>query len=325
MKKYALLILAFLLVLALSACSLNFLNKTVNPPPEIPDQPEDIQPQEPEISSNEPEQPDTQEPDAPLPDPDKDDGGAPVEDVGEPDGEEEEKKEISISHTDVTLKAKDDTFTLSAKNLPDVYACTFTSEDPAIAAVDEKGIVTAVAPGTTKVNVHIECEEGQFDFSCIVRCSWKAEGGGESGQPGSGGGDALPTLSGFFATLQGSYEGLDAMMVIDGELLDTYYPGLSGMDVVEEVLIQETMMSMSNVAVGLVKLKADATLQDVIAVQDILQSRITTQAEGGAWYPVSCETWKNGVITSVSKCVGMFVSPEDAQSMADDFTAAFSN
>lgn len=322
MKKYGMVVLAFLLVLALSACSLNFLNNTVNPPPEAPDQPEDVQSREPEAPGGATDQPDAQEPDAPLPDPDKDDGGGPVEDAGEPEDVEEE---ISISHTDVTLRAKDEAFTLSAKNVPGVYACTFTSEDPATAAVDETGIVTAVSPGTTKINVHIEYEEGQLDFSCVVRCNWKAEDGAESGQPDSGAGDALPTLSSFFSTLQGSYEGLDAMMVIDGELLDTYYPGLSGMNAVEEVLIQETMMSMSNVAVGLVKLKADATLQDVIAVQDILQNRITTQAEGGAWYPMSCETWENGVITSVTKCVGMFVAPEGAQSMADDFVAAFSN
>ncbi len=337
MKKYIVMILAALLALALAACSLNFLNKTVNPPPEPPDQPEDVRPQEPEVPGSGPEQPDAQEPDAPLPDPDKEDGGAPVEDLGEPDGEAE-KKEIAVSHTDVTLRSEGETFTLSAKNVPGVYTCTFTSADPAVAAVDEStGVVTAVANGSTTVSLHVECEEGQFDFQCIVRCDWAAEDGAEGeepdqpvqpeepDQPVSGTVDNRPSLSDCFATLQGSYEGLGAMMVMDGELLDTYYPGLSGIDAVEEVLIQETMMSMSNVAVGLVKLKADATLEDVLAVTDVLQSRMTTQAEGGAWYPESCETWKKGVTTSVSNCVGMFVAPTDAQSMADLFTSTFSN
>ena len=111
----------------------------------------------------------------------------------------------------------------------------------------------------------------------------------------------------------------------EGELLENYYPGLSGIAAVEEILVQETMMSTANVAVGLVKLSDDATLEDVLAVQNIFQSRITTQAEGGAWYPASCETWENGVITSVSNCVGMFVYPESAQELADQFTETFSN
>ena len=84
-------------------------------------------------------------------------------------------------------------------------------------------------------------------------------------------------------------------------------------------------MTMANVAVGLVKLSGEATLDDVTAVTDVLNARITAQAEGGAWYPASCETWGQGVITSVSNYVGMFVYPEDAQDMADLFTDTFSN
>ena len=143
-------------------------------------------------------------------------------------------------------------------------------------------------------------------------------------QPGSDGEEASP-LKDFYATLQAKYEGLDAMMVIEGELLETYYPGLSEIAAVEEIYLQETMITTANVAVGMVKLSEDATLEDITAVQEILQARITTQAEGGAWYPESCETWKNGIITSVSNTVGMFVYPEQAQELADAFTEAFSN
>lgn len=146
----------------------------------------------------------------------------------------------------------------------------------------------------------------------------------KDGQPGADGAEASP-LKDFYATLQAKYEGLDAMMVIEGELLETYYPGLSEIAAVEEIYLQETMITTANVAVGMVKLSEDATLEDITAVQEILQARITTQAEGGAWYPESCETWKNGIITSVSNTVGMFVYPEQAQELADAFTEAFSN
>lgn len=319
MKK---IIVLLVMLLTLSGCSLTFLNKTDNTI-------SDSKPDQPPVQSQEPEAPDSavtpdapdQKPDTLLPDPDKDDAAG---EPNEPEQPKEADEEISISHTDVTLRAKGETFTLSEKNVPGVYACTFASEDPETASVDEmSGLVTAQAPGRTKITAHIECEKGQYDFQCIVRCAWKEED--DPSVPASGTADTRPALSDFFTTLQGNYEGLDAMMVIDGELMDTYYPGLKDIAAVEEVLLQETMLTMSNVAVGLVKLKADATLEDVIAVQNVLQDRITAQAEGGAWYPMSCETWKEGIITSVSNCVGMFVYPEDAQGMADQFTTAFSS
>lgn len=206
------------------------------------------------------------------------------------------------------------------KNVPGIYACTFTSNDPSIATVDEQtGLVTAVSTGKTTVKAHLESELGQRDFECIVRCAWKTD----ASQPASGE-DARPSLSGFFSDLQGSYEGLGAMMVMDSDLLDAYYPGLSSAANVEEILIQETMITISNVAIGLVKLSPDASADDVIAVQNILQSRIDAQADGGAFYPDSCETWKAGIVTSVSNCVGMFVYPENAQDLADDFIVKFS-
>ncbi len=249
----------------------------------------------------------------------------------------EESPILRVSHEDVTLRSAGESFRLSVwdSNGNDPDACTFTSADPAIAEVDEAGgEITAVAPGTTTVTAHVKFGDKETDFSCIVRCVWKAEpvsGSGENAvQPppeetAPSAGESLPSLSDFFATLQGSYEGLGAMSVMEGEVLDNYYPGLSSHPAVEEALIQETMMSMSNVAVGLVKFTDEATLDDMMEVQAILQGRINAQAEGGAWYPASCETWKAGVITSVSRHMGMFVYPDEAQALADLFTQTFSN
>lgn len=327
-NKIPFLLLAFLLLASLTACSLTFLNKTVTTAPDDKEPP--AASQEPSVPSQtpddaEPEPPAVEPAPAPLPDPDKGDGD--ISDTGEPDGEPEPDAPAAVapSHEDVTLRAAGEAFKYVPKNVPGVYACTYTSDDPEIASVDETGKVTAVAPGATSISMHVECEEGQFDFKCIIRCNWKEEEPSAPDQPASGEADARPGLSAFFSSLQGSYEGLDAMMVMDSDLLENYYPGMNDISAVEEVLIQETMITTANVAVGLVKLRSDASLEDVIAVQDILQARIDAQAEGGAWYPASCETWKQGVITSVSNCVGMFVYPEDAQSMADAFVSAFSN
>lgn len=228
------------------------------------------------------------------------------------------EESITASHTDITLIHAGETFTLSAQGVSGIYASSFTSADPGVAAVDwMTGVVTAVAPGTTTVTMHVECEAGQYDFPCTVRCQWTEESGTTPGTA------AAPSLSGFFATLQGSYEGLDMMMAMEGDLLESYYPGLSGSAAVEEILIREPMISVSNVAVGLVKLSDSASSEDIAAVKNILRARITAQAEGGAWYPESCAIWERGVITSASNVVAMFVHPSDAQAMADLFASSF--
>lgn len=241
----------------------------------------------------------------------------------EPDASEGEA--LYVSHTDVTLQYKGDSFRMTvwdgSGDAPD--ACEYTSANPEIAKVDAAGgEITAVAPGTTTITAHVTYNGEQLSFECIVRCVLDEE---EPTLPVSGVEAQIPSLQDFFTTLQGSYEGLNAMMVLEGELLDNYYPGLSSIAAVEEILIQETMMSTSNIAIGLVKLNDAATLDDVLAVQDILQGRITTQAEGGAFYPESCETWEKGVTTSLSNRIGMFVYPDKAQELADLFTEAFTN
>lgn len=323
MKKKLSLLLALAMLLSLTACSLNIGNKydtntgpedetgSSTAQPQQPDEPEDgDQP----TQGTEPVIPAPAEPAAPAPE--------------EPDGEDQDNDDaapvVYVSHTDVTLKYTGETFRFTVWNsegaAPD--SCTYTSADPAVASVDEAGgEVTAVAPGTTTITVRASFGGEQQDFDCIVRCVWEES---EPSLPVSGGAE-LPSLTDFFATLQENYDALGAMMVMEGELLENYYPGLSSIAAVEEIYILETMISVSNVAVGLVKLSENATLDDLIAVQDILQARITTQANGGAWYPESCETWNQGVITSVSNVVGMFVYPAEAQSMADLFTDTFSN
>lgn len=314
MKK--ILPLAAAVILLLSGCSLTFLNQTNQTN-------QDDKPEQPPVESQAPSIPDGGTPDPSGDPPDDPPAAEPVQpEDGEP---EKEDKAISLTHTDVTLRSKGETFTLNLENVPGIYASTYTSADPEIASVDEMtGLVTAAAPGNTTITVHLESEAGVRDFQCIVRCSWEEaepEGKDETlSQPSV----SRPALSDFFAQLQGTYDGLGAMLAMDGELLENYYPGLNEIDSIEEILIQETMISTSNVAVGLVKLKEDASLEDVLAVQDVFQTRMTAQADGGAWYPESCETWKQGILTSVSNCVGMFVSPENAQDMADDFIAAFS-
>lgn len=318
MKKWLSLLLALGMLLGLTACGRKDGAPEADPPaavqPEEPAAPADPPAGEPDEKGEEPVLPPQ------VPEEENAEDGEPQEDA------EPEVWRAMVSHEDVTLFSAGEAFRLTVwdvnGNAPD--ACTYTSDDPAVAAVDETGgQVTAVGPGVTNVTVLAEYGGDEVSFSCIVRCGWKEE---EPALPDGGGETAeLPALADFFATLQGSYEGLGAMMVIDGELLDNYYPGLSGIAAVEEVLMQETRMSMANAAVGLVRLSEDAVFDDFVAVMDAMNARITAQADGGAWYPASCETWEQGVVTSVSGYVGMFVYPEEAQAMADLFTQTYSN
>lgn len=330
MKKITALLLTLAMLLSLTACSISFLNRETNNDPDAKPEPSEVQPEEPSIPGGddaaavEPEIPDDT-PAPTLPDPEKDNGEEPAA--------PEETRVIHVSHKDVSLFSAGETFRFTVWDSlgKDPDECTYTSADPAVAAVDESGgEVTAVAPGLTTVTAHVTFGDESQDFECIVRCRWKEEEApppeGEQTAPADpSSGNASVSLSGFFSTLQGSYEGLDSMMVLDGELLDTYYPGLRNIAAVEEVLVQETQMTMANMAVGLVKLSDSATIDDLVAVQNALQTRINTQADGGAWYPASCETWEQGVITSTSNVVGMFVYPENAQDMADLFTQTFAN
>lgn len=323
MKKWISTLLIFAMLLTLAACSLKSDQKDKTDPAEDDRQTADIQPEVPDVPAI------PTEPDAPAIDPDQPtaDPGDDREGDGEPLLADEEGYVIRISHTDVTLKTEGETFRLTVRDSngdgPDT--CTYTSASPEIASVDEAvGEVTAVAPGTTTVTAHVTFGGEERDLECIVRCRWDVEEAPEVSVPVSGE-DTRASLSGFFATLQGQYDGLGSLMVLDGELLDNYYPGLSGIASVEEILIQETATSMANVAVGMVKLSAGASKDDVMAVQSILNERIRTQADGGAWYPASCETWGEGVVTSTANVVGMFVYPDDAQKMADQFILTFGN
>ena len=330
MKKLTLILMALVLALSLTAC------KGKDGPvkaqePDIPDTTTPVN-NTPAVDPTAPAAPvDSGEPAASQPE------QATIPDSGTAEDEKKSDAVIMASHTDVSLFYAGESFWFtvwdSNGNSPDAY--TYTSADPAVAAVDEGGgQVTAVAPGITTVTAHVTFGGQKQDFDCIVRCRWEAElPGGEdlpdpSGQqpdPPAPAPADKPSLSGFFSTLQGTYEGLGMMMVLDSQLLDNYYPGLTDIDAVEEVLIQESAISTANVAVGLVRLSDDATTADVLKVQSIFQNRIAVQADGGAFYPASCETWENGVITSVSNCVGMFVHPDGANSMANLFTDTFSS
>ena len=90
-----------------------------------------------------------------------------LNDTAENNGEEN----YTLSNYDVTMSIKGEYFRLTLKK-PDgskVTGLVWTSADESICTVDENGVVTAVAKGTTTVSTEYE----GVTYECIVRCNIK--------------------------------------------------------------------------------------------------------------------------------------------------------
>ena len=182
MKKWLSLLLALGMLLGLTACGRKDGAPEADPPaavqPEEPAAPADPPAGEPDEKGEEPVLPPQ------VPEEENAEDGEPQEDA------EPEVWRAMVSHEDVTLFSAGETFRLTVwdvnGNAPDV--CTYTSDDPAVAAVDETGgQVTAVGPGVTNVTVLAEL---------LVHRPVRLEGGGagaagrrrgDGGAPGAGG------------------------------------------------------------------------------------------------------------------------------------------
>lgn len=223
----------------------------------------------------------------------------------------------SLNRTDFTLKNVGDTFQLKASNVAEGAEITWSSSDEKVATVAADGTVTAVGGGNATITAAVDEGGDTFALTCIVRCSAKTEETGDQGDSGES--TSVPTLSDFYATLSETY-GIKGLTAYEGDVLENYYPGMTAVST-KQCLIQETMMTMANAGIAMVEVSDSG---DVQTVKDIFAARAKAQADGGAWYPSSCETWQNAVIVSTGNYVGMFVYPENAQAMADLFVSTYS-
>jgi hypothetical protein len=109
------------------------------------------------------------------------------------------------------------------------------------------------------------------------------------------------------------------MVDIEGEMLESYYPGLS--EIETEQLVAKMPM-MSSVVNELVFLQCK-TEEDAAKAAAILQDRVDTQAEGGAWYPESMEAWSNGAVIQQGTYVAMVASASWQDEITAQFNACF--
>ncbi|HJB30814.1 DUF4358 domain-containing protein [uncultured Oscillibacter sp.] len=147
------------------------------------------------------------------------------------------------------------------------------------------------------------------------------------------GGETAPQndvdLTAFYNTLAEEYgwvedaasSGPDDVLMsnIEGDLLESYYPGLA--DVATEQLIAKAPMI--SAVVNEIVLAQCATEEDAATAASILQDRVDAQAEGGAWYPESMETWSNAQVIQEGAYVAMVACAQHQAEIVEQFQQLF--
>lgn len=127
-------------------------------------------------------------------------------------------------------------------------------------------------------------------------------------------------LSFFYTKLEEDYEwGGGYMVDIEGEMLESYYPGLAAIET-EQFIAKMPMMSAVVNEVVFLQCKNE---EDAAAAAAILQERVTMQAEGGAWYPESLEAWGKAQVIQNGTYVAMIASAEYQDEIAEGFNDLF--
>lgn len=305
MKRLLALLAALTVLLALAGCG---ASEDTGDSQEDPTQVEETLPEEEntEEEAEEPQEPETEDPaeEETLPENEE----TPAEDDSEKAPAE---TGMTLSRTDFTLFKAGSTYKLIASGVEG--ACTYTSSNPKIATVGTDGTVTAVAPGNATITV----TNGSEKRTCVVRCNWTESKPEEKPEEKPAESDSVD-LTAFYNDTIANYE-FQALQAFTGDILDTYYPGMSDVST-KQCLIMGTMMSMNNGEFCLVEVTNSS---DVDTVKKILQDRVDYMAETGAWYPGPTELWTNSSRVVSNGNYVMMVVHESCDDIVDDFNALF--
>ena len=103
------------------------------------------------------------------------------------------------------------------------------------------------------------------------------------------------------------------------EMLDGFYPGLSGVET-SQLMVYQPMMGAVVCEIALVEVVNES---DVETVKGMLQQRIDDQVAGGAWYPESIEGWKNNSrVVANGNCV-MMIAYSECDAVVESFNGLF--
>lgn len=113
--------------------------------------------------------------------------------------------------------------------------------------------------------------------------------------------------------------GWDNLVPTEGEMLESYYPGLQELNPKQLIAVAPMMSAVVN---EMVFLEAQNEA-DAIKAEAILQQRMADQIAGGAWYPESIAAWEKGEILREGNFVALIASNERQSQVAERFKALF--
>lgn len=149
----------------------------------------------------------------------------------------------------------------------------------------------------------------------VSGCGGRTDGG-EAGA-------AAPTVS-----LESLYAGMaencgweeDYMTGVEGGLLEEYYPGLSEVPA-KQLIVQVPAMSSDVNEIVLIQCETE---KDAEAAAAILQARVDSQVEGGAWYPETQAAWEKAKVLRQGAYAALIASGEFQESLEEQFNQQFS-
>lgn len=140
---------------------------------------------------------------------------------------------------------------------------------------------------------------------------------------GSNGGQSqteAPDLQAYYDDFMASLgDNAPMMLAIEGDMLESAYPGLSDYTLKQSVL---QMAGISAVAFEMALVETESE-EDAQAVEEIFQARVDSQIQGGAMYPATIEAWENASVLVEGCVVALIVAGEDQTAAVDAFTALF--
>ncbi len=122
----------------------------------------------------------------------------------------------------------------------------------------------------------------------------------------------------FMATL--GADNTPAMMDLEGEFLEAYYPGLGEYGAKQSVLKAAAITSVPY-EFALVELEKES---DAKAVADLFQARIDSQVQGGAFYPETIESWKKAQVLTKGRVVALISAGGEQEAAVSAFEKLFS-
>ena len=153
--------------------------------------------------------------------------------------------------------------------------------------------------------------------SVLAGCSKKENEGGEAAKG--------VNLTEFYGTIQEMMnekygeENAPVLEVMEDEMLDAFYPGLSELELKQCVVAGPVITAV----VSEFALAEAQNAEDAAKVAEIFQTRIDTQAEGGAWYPETVEGWQNNATVVTNGSFVFMVAMEDNEVYIAAFNELF--